>query len=67
MYKRQVPGDGALDFGAIVARLADHGHEGWFVVEAEQDPRQNPPLRMAQVGHAELMRVMAVAGYDVVD
>lgn len=62
-----VPGDGALDFGAIVARLADHGHEGWFVVEAEQDPRQNPPLRMAQVGHAELMRVMAVAGYDVVD
>jgi inosose dehydratase len=60
-----VPGDGSLDFGAIVQRFADHGYEGWFVVEAEQDPKANPPLRMAQVGHAELMRVMTVAGYTV--
>ena len=60
-----VPGDGSLDFGAIVQRLADHGYEGWFVVEAEQDPVANPPLKMAQVGHAELMRVMAAAGYTV--
>jgi inosose dehydratase len=61
-----VPGDGSLDFRAIVQRLADHGYEGWFVVEAEQDPRANAPLRMAQVGHRELMRVMAAAGYEVV-
>lgn len=60
-----VPGDGSLDFGAIVQRLADHGYEGWFVVEAEQDPKKNPPLKMAQVGHKELMRVMAAAGYTV--
>lgn len=60
-----VPGDGSLDFGAIVQRLADHGYEGWFVVEAEQDPKANPPLKMAQVGHAELMRVMTAAGYTV--
>jgi inosose dehydratase len=60
-----VPGDGSLDFGAIVQRLADYGYEGWFVVEAEQDPRQNPPLRMAQIGYAELMRVMTAAGYTV--
>ena len=60
-----VPGDGSLDFGAIVQRLADHGYEGWFVVEAEQDPKANPPLKMAQVGHAELMRVMQAAGYTV--
>jgi inosose dehydratase len=60
-----VPGDGDLNFGAIVKRFADHGYEGWFVVEAEQDPRKNPPLRMAQVGHAELMRVMTAAGYSV--
>ena len=53
-----VPGDGSLDFGAIVQRFADYGYEGWFVVEAEQDPRKNPPLKMAQVGHKELMRVM---------
>jgi inosose dehydratase len=60
-----VPGDGSLNFGAIVRRFADHGYEGWFVVEAEQDPRKNPPLKMAQVGHAELMRVMTAAGYTV--
>lgn len=60
-----VPGDGSLDFGAIVRKFADYGYEGWFVVEAEQDPKKNPPLRMAQVGHKELMRVMAAAGYAV--
>jgi inosose dehydratase len=60
-----VPGDGSLDFGAIVQRLADHGYEGWFVVEAEQDPSKSPPLEMARIGHAELMRVMSAAGYTV--
>jgi inosose dehydratase len=61
-----VPGDGSLDFGAIVKKLAGYGYEGWFVVEAEQDPKPNPPLKMAQVGHKELMRVMTAAGYTVV-
>lgn len=60
-----VPGDGSLDFGAIVQRLAEHGYEGWFVVEAEQDPKQNPPARMAEIGYKELMRVMTAAGYTV--
>jgi inosose dehydratase len=60
-----VPGDGSLDFGAIVQKFADYGYEGWFVVEAEQDPKTNPPLKMAQVGYAELMRVMTAAGYTV--
>ncbi|MEQ1940371.1 myo-inosose-2 dehydratase [Mesorhizobium sp. CN5-321] len=60
-----VPGDGSLDFAAIVRKFADYGYEGWFVVEAEQDPKANPPLKMAQVGHKELMRVMADAGYTV--
>ena len=61
-----VPGDGSLDFVAIVKRLASYGYEGWFVVEAEQDPIKNPPLQMAKIGHRELMRVMAAAGYEVV-
>jgi inosose dehydratase len=61
-----VPGDGSLDFGAIVKKLASYGYEGWFVVEAEQDPRKAPPLKMAQIGHRELMRVMTAAGYEVV-
>jgi inosose dehydratase len=61
-----VPGDGSLDFAAIVSRLASHGYEGWFVVEAEQDPKVSPPLEMACKGHVELMRVMALAGYEVI-
>lgn len=61
-----VPGDGSLDFEAIVKRLASYGYEGWFVVEAEQDPIKNPPLEMAKIGHKELLRVMAAAGYEVV-
>jgi len=60
-----VPGDGSLDFEAIVKRLASYGYEGWFVVEAEQDPVKSPPLEMAKIGHRELLRVMAAAGYTV--
>ncbi|ODT32108.1 MAG: myo-inosose-2 dehydratase [Kaistia sp. SCN 65-12] len=60
-----VPGDGSLDFGRIVQELADHGYEGWFVVEAEQDPKKNPPLKMAGIGYRELTRVMQKAGYSV--
>ena len=60
-----VPGDGSLDFEAIVKACANYGYEGWFVVEAEQDPKANPPLLMAQKGHKELLRVMAAAGYEV--
>lgn len=61
-----VPGDGSLDFVAIARRLASYGYEGWFVVEAEQDPKRNPPLAMAKKGHQELIRVMTAAGYEVV-
>ncbi|GHA36596.1 myo-inosose-2 dehydratase [Devosia pacifica] len=60
-----VPGDGSLDFEPLVKRLAEHGYEGWFVVEAEQDPKANPPLKMAEVGYKELMRIMTAAGYTV--
>lgn len=61
-----VPGDGSLDFEKIVKALAAKGYEGWFVVEAEQDPVKNPPLEMARKGHKELLRVMDAAGYEVV-
>jgi inosose dehydratase len=60
-----VPGDGSLNFEEIVKALAASGYEGWFVVEAEQDPVKNPPLKMANVGHKELLRVMAAANYEV--
>jgi len=60
-----VPGDGSLDFEAIVKRLASYGYEGWFVVEAEQDPVKSKPSVMAKIGYVELLRIMAAAGYEV--
>ena len=61
-----VPGDGSLDFEAIIKRCASYGYEGWFVVEAEQDPKKAPPLEWSTKGNKELHRVMALAGYEVV-
>ncbi len=60
-----VPGDGSLDFDAIIKRLAGHGYEGWFVVEAEQDPKKAPPLEWSTKGNAELRRILARHGYAV--
>ncbi len=62
-----VPGDGSLDYGAIVGRLADNGYEGWFVVEAEQDPSNAPPYEYACIGRRELRRVLARAGYTIME
>lgn len=61
-----VPGDGYLDFHEIVSALAGQGYEGWFVIEAEQDPKPNPPKEMAITGHKTLMDVMAQANYEVI-
>ncbi len=61
-----VPGDGSLDFGAIVQRLADTGYEGWFVVEAEQDPVKAPPYEYACIGHRALTDALVSAGYQIV-
>ncbi len=61
-----VPGDGAIDFGPIVQRLADAGYCGWFIVEAEQDPATAPPLEYARMGHRELSQALASAGYTIV-
>ena len=60
-----VPGDGDIDFDAIIRRLAGYDYEGWFVVEAEQDPKQNPPLEMARLGHRTLQEILTSAGYQI--
>lgn len=62
-----VPGDGSLDFDAICRRLAEHGYAGWFVVEAEQDPKAAPPLEYAKIGNRALRAALAGAGYTVVE
>ncbi len=60
-----VPGDGSLDFSALAHRLADYDYEGWFVVEAEQDPIKAPPFEYACIGRSELVRVLSNAGYII--
>jgi len=55
-----VPGDGCVDFPAVLAALP--GYDGWLVVEAEQDPGKAPPLIHARRGYANLARDTARAG-----
>ena len=62
-----VPGDGSVDFGTVAKRLAGIGYEGWFVVEAEQDPAKAPPLEYARIGHAALTRALEGAGYTIAE
>lgn len=42
-----VPGDGMIDFDPLFRILEDNNYEGWFVVEAEQDPAKANPLEYA--------------------
>jgi len=42
-----VPGDGCIDFAPVFKALEAAGYEGWFVVEAEQDPAKANPLEYA--------------------
>ncbi len=62
-----VPGDGSLDFVELVQLMADTGYEGWFVVEAEQDPAKAPPLEYARIGFDALSSALDAAGYRIRD
>jgi inosose dehydratase len=42
-----VPGDGSIDFEPIFTALKKARYEGWWVVEAEQDPAKANPLEYA--------------------
>jgi inosose dehydratase len=42
-----VPGDGVIDFERLFKKLIGIGYEGWWVVEAEQDPAKANPLEYA--------------------
>lgn len=42
-----VPGDGCINFAPIFEILAQNNYEGWFIVEAEQDPAVANPLEYA--------------------
>jgi inosose dehydratase len=54
-----VPGDGCVDFPAIVRILREAGYRGWLVVEAEQDPVVAPSYRCAEAGYRHLSGLVA--------
>lgn len=54
-----VPGDGCVDFPALLRALRDHGYAGWLVVEAEQDPAVAPSFEYAQMGFRHLSALLA--------
>ena len=58
-----VPGDGAIDFPGVLRELKAAGYAGWLVVEAEQDPAKAHPLTYARMGHDNLARAAAGAGF----
>lgn len=55
-----VPGDGCVDFPAVLRELP--GYDGWLVVEAEQDPAKAHPLTYAKLGYANLRGYARDAG-----
>ena len=57
-----VPGDGGLDYAALMAALAKINYSGWIVIEAEQDPALADPRTYAQLGLGTLRERAAAAG-----
>ena len=62
-----VPGDGSLNYTHIISNLKDVDYEGWFVVEAEQDPKICPPLEYAIIGFNSLSKSLIDLGYEIVN
>lgn len=56
-----VPGDGRLDYGAVMTALAAIDYSGWIIVEAEQDPALADPRRYGQLGLETLQQEAAAA------
>ncbi len=53
-----VPGDGAIDFSAVMELLHGAGYRGWLVVEAEQDPIVAPAYKYAEMGYRHLRELV---------
>jgi len=62
-----VPGDGAIDFKALLQFLYDNGYAGWLVVEAEQDPAVAPSYRYAEAAYKHLRGLVASIEGSVVE
>lgn len=48
------PGEGCVDFPAVIEVLREAGYNGWLVVEGEQDPAVAPAYRYADMAYCYL-------------
>jgi inosose dehydratase len=53
-----VPGDGVIDYDAVLSTLHAAGYQGWLVVEAEQDPAVAPSYQYAKKGYDTLRAIV---------
>jgi inosose dehydratase len=53
-----VPGDGCVDYAAVLKPLLLRNYQGWIVVEAEQDPTIADPVTYANLGYRTLRGLM---------
>ncbi len=60
-----MPGDGLIDYHAVMRQLAEVGYEGWVIVEAEQDSAKANPLAYAEMGYQALAEALQAAGYEI--
>lgn len=61
-----VPGDptGAVDFPPVLRIAAEHGYQGWLVIEAEQDAAVRVPLLYQAMGLGALRAMARMTGLD---
>lgn len=61
-----VPGDadGGVDFVPVLRVAAQHGYDGWLVIEAEQDPAVRNPLEYQTMGLKALREYAIETGLD---
>ncbi|MBW8321233.1 MAG: myo-inosose-2 dehydratase [Arenimonas sp.] len=61
-----VPGDveGGVDFPPVLRIAAEHGYQGWLVIEAEQDPDVRNPFDYQSLGLKSLKAMAREAGLD---
>ena len=59
-----VPGDaeGGVDFAPVLRIAAEHGYQGWLVIEAEQDASVRNPFEYQSLGLKSLRAMATAAG-----
>lgn len=61
-----VPGDGCIDYDPILETLKCQKYQGWFMIEAEQDPHKADPYTYSKMGFQYTYNLLRHHDYRVV-